>query len=757
MSQKVYLYILKGGVLASFFCVLFVFKGLLFPFITSKQLPFNILMELMLVIWLAFIIKFPQWNPFGKFAGKATKNLVTWGLFAFFGALIASLFVSVDFNLSMWGDIERMLGVFHILHFAVLYVVAITVFRDKKDWKIALITLLSVAVLVALQGTKDSKSTIGNNAYTAAFMLFASWFAFILFFFEQSSGKKNLHWQWVYFLFVPLLLFVMKLSDTGGAFVGTGIGFMVFFFLFAVTNKIKKVRMAAWAILTLFIGFIAVYYANINNPSFPKINILTNISFQKNTFQTRLISWEGAWKDFKNHPALGVGNGNYAIIFDKYFQAKFYDYSRGETYFDRAHNNLIDIASTSGAVGLLTYLSIFVFVAIYLFKAYRRGRINGVEFALWSSLFVAYFVQNLVVFDSFVTYLCLMIVLGYVYWIANTNENDGNEKALLSIGGESGLVNKELYTFIVVGAFSLFLIFQYNISVWSMLNGVIKGQQMIGSGNFELGFTSYQDALSKNTVLDRDGRSMYLRAFAARPASMTSLSPDKLQKVIDFSINMAQKNLAYNSKDSMMQMEMARTYDTAAKLVKDEAKSREYAQKALDAIDASIAASKSRIPLYFIQAQFLVGLGRIDEAVAGLEYANTLNLKFYETSCQLAQIYILKANGKGEDKTALRAKGYTNMDKCLTNGGGDLLAVESVITDAVNYYSEKKDLEKVLQLYEQLINFRQKDPAIWKNLALLYAQAGNKDRAAKAANVAAQLDPKLKADVEQFIKQLNNQ
>ncbi len=757
MSQKTYLWILKIGSLSSFVCVLFVFRDWLFPFITSKQIPFNILTEVLSVFWLAFIIKFPQWNPFGKLAGKATKNLVTWGLLGFLAALIASLFVSVDFNLSMWGDVERMLGVFHILHFGLLYLIIITVFRDKRDWKLLFGVVLAFALAVAFRGTNDSKSTIGNNAYTAALMMFGAWFVFLLFFLNHFSGKKNDYFKWLYFLALPLLLFVMKKTDTSGAFVGTGVGLITFVFLFGITNKVKKVKIAAWVVLALIAGFFAVYYANINNQSFLKISILNNISLQKNTFQTRLISWNAAWQDFKNHPVLGVGHGNYAVIFDKYFDPKFYNYSRGETYFDRAHNNIIDIASTTGLVGLLIYLSIFAFVGFYLVKALRRGRINGTEFAFWGSLYVAYFVQNLVVFDSFVTYLCLMAVLGYTHWLANTDEDDGNERALLSIGGNNEMVDKEIYSWVGIGALMLFVVFQYNIAVAGMLSGVIKGQQTIGSGQFLKGFEIYREALSKNTVLDRDGRSMFIKAYSSRIGDVAKLEAKDADRVVDFAIEMGEKNVAYNRGDSMMEMELARVYDASSRLVKDEAKKQEYAEKALAGVEESIKASPKRIPLYFIKTQFLVGLGRMDEGIASLEYAATLNDDFFETFCQLGQVYILKSGMEGEeDKSGLREKGFAALDKCLNNGGGDMLAVEGVIAQAINYYSEKQDLDKVIQLYEQLVNFRQKDATVWKNMALLYAQSGNIDRAEKAANVAAQIDPSLRNDVDEFIRQIKN-
>ena len=124
MSEKSYLNILKIGVLASFAFLFFVFSSFLFPFITSKQIFFNILMEILLLVWLVFIYKYPKYRP--------KKSLLTWGIVAYFISIALSLVVSVDFNLSFWGDTERMLGFFHLFHFLILYFVIITVFRLLK-------------------------------------------------------------------------------------------------------------------------------------------------------------------------------------------------------------------------------------------------------------------------------------------------------------------------------------------------------------------------------------------------------------------------------------------------------------------------------------------------------------------------------------------------------------------------------------------------------------------------------------------------
>ena len=113
MSAKTYLRILQGGIIASLLVVFFVFADLLFPYITSKQFSFNILMEFLLVVWLVFILRYPQYRP--------KKSYITWGLTAYFAAILISCAVSVNLTLSFWGNAERMLGFFPLIHFLIFH------------------------------------------------------------------------------------------------------------------------------------------------------------------------------------------------------------------------------------------------------------------------------------------------------------------------------------------------------------------------------------------------------------------------------------------------------------------------------------------------------------------------------------------------------------------------------------------------------------------------------------------------------------
>ena len=84
----------------------------------------------------------------------------------------------------------------------------------------------------------------------------------------------------------------------------------------------------------------------------------------------------------------------------------------------------MDIASTTGVFGISTYLFILLASAYYLIDGYRKKYIGLHDFVLVSCLIIAYFVQNLAVFDSFITYMLIMVVFGYVYWMHKEGEEN---------------------------------------------------------------------------------------------------------------------------------------------------------------------------------------------------------------------------------------------------------------------------------------------------------------------------------------------
>lgn len=741
MPAKTYLRILQFGIVGSLFTIFFVFSDLLFPYITSKQLSFNIIMEILLVIWLVFIMRYPEYRP--------KKNLISYGLIAFFVALFASLPTGANFNLSFWGNAERMLGIFHILHFLIFYYILITAFRTKREWGNLLFVSVIIATIISLIGLfgPHPYSQIGNTAYVSGYLIFYLYFTVLLFLQAKS------HLRWLYLLPFLIMFIEFKNMHTSGAIIGFSLSILVVFLLIGLFHAQKKVRKYSLVIFVVAIIAVAGIFSQSKSAWFQN-SFLRNLTSQKATFQTRLISWRGAAIDFKLHPIFGTGFGNYAIIFDRNFDPSFFNYSKTETYFDRAHNNLIDITSTTGALGLLTYLSIFVFVFYYLISEFKKnGRRVGpdengqknLEIVVIIALVFAYFIQNLAIFDSFTTYIGLMIILGYIYHLVQLRKDEAED--------EPSSVRKARFVIKKTSAEILILIFlliatyiftyRYNIRPWHTFQGVINGYSQIVGGDFPRGVETYKNSFA-GFPLEHDGRTTLVNLVTSNPDALDSLKPDKAQEIYDYAISLAKLNLNDNPYDSLMQLQLSQAYSVAARFnYKNLALFNFYSAQAISAVEYSIEASPRRIPVYLAKAQMQLERGENEDAINTVKYAITLNPSYSEPYCRLAQFYIFLKNEKELGAV---------LDKCVDLGGVPDVNSGSILIAASNYYEKTLDIKRDIIIVERLTEINNTDPRVFFKLAYLYIVSGDRVKAQDTVNKAVQLDPKLVSDGEALMK-----
>ena len=740
MSAKIYKRVLQGGLIASFVIVFFVFQDLLFPYITSKQLSFNILMELLLAVWLVLVLRYPEYRP--------RRNYIVGGLVAFLLAILASCAVSVDVGLSFWGDAERMLGLFHVVHFFIFYLILITVFRSWREWQTLLLSSVAVATVISLLGIfgPNVHSTIGNTTYVSGYLIFNIYFLLILFLRSESRAGR-----WLYVLPLVPMLYEFALCRTSGAIIGLFISLLLLVFLFGLFNQ-KKIWRRTALLGSLVTVLIVVAIFSQQQSAWFQNSFLRNLTFAKNTFQTRLISWQSGARDFPNHWLFGTGFGNYAVTFDKYFDSTFFNYSKSESYFDRAHNNLIDIASTAGTVGLLAYLSIFVAALYYLRKIFKRnggyvawddaGGRRNLEVIVIVSLIAAYFIQNLVVFDSLVTYIGLMITLGLIYWqgVSPVTEEEVAEKKYRFV-----LSRRWEGIFLVLVLLSAYIFASsYNIRPWRMFQGVIKGYTNISVGNFAVGVLDYQQALAPGIPLEHDGRVTLINLVISNPSALDKLPKAGAEAVFEYVISLAQDNAQENPQDSLIQLQLAQILDAAARFnYEDLATFTEYSGQALQAMERSIAASPGRAPLYLARAQMLLFRGENDQAIQDVEYAISLNPEYSESHCRLAQFYLLLQD---DDKMA------EPLNKCVDLGGVGDMRSTALVQKFTNYYIDQKDYPRLIKFAERLGQLNPSNAEVWFNLAKIYWLVGEHDKANQTAGTASVLDAKYNAEWQTFLE-----
>lgn len=416
--KKVLENITKILIYGTFFVPLVVVpSSFIFPFIVPKILLLRSLIMLLIVSYAALLlINWREYKP--KFT---VLNMV---LIFFLLSFFLSTFLGVDAYHSFWDNHERMLGFFTIFHYIAYYFIVSAVFKNWMEWKLALKIFLGAGTLVMLigfaqkadpsflmnQGSGRVASTLGNAIYVGGYGLFLIFSALLLFFEEKSP-----FWKAVMVGLGVIAFLGMIFSGTRGSLLGflTGTFFALAGYAIILKNS-PKIRKVSLIILTLSAVFLAVLYVNKEKSivqNVPVLGRLLNISFSAGTADTRMIAWEIALKGWKERPILGWGPNNFFYAFNKYYNPKFLEHGFGETWFDNAHNILMNTLTVQGTFGILTYLSLFVVSIVVLLRSYKRGSIDINFLAVGVAFLVAHLVNNVFVFENPTSYLYFFFFL----------------------------------------------------------------------------------------------------------------------------------------------------------------------------------------------------------------------------------------------------------------------------------------------------------------------------------------------------------
>ena len=729
MSRAWYRFILKVGVYASLVSLFLVNKHFYFPYITSKQLYFNILIEILTVVWLAYIIKYPSERP--------KKSWLTIGWAVYLLIVLITCFTGVDFNLSFWGDLERMLGWFPLFHFFLLYLIVVTVFRNWRDWQPLLIAMVSAGTLLSLIGLFQNynASTLGNAAYMGTLMLMTMFITALL-----IGRSRNWLVSLPYWLVLILLFVGFVRADISGAYAGLAVGILVYAGLMTFLNHKKKVRQWGLVVVGVLVIGVGLLFAFRWSPALDNTQlgkVIRDFSLENPTLNTRFYSWKWAWRDLGSHPLLGVGHGNYALVFDRQFKGDFYRFSKGEDFFDRAHNNVVEIATTTGLLGLAAYLFMFTWAVIYLIKAYREDKIKLPEFAALAAFLASYFVQNLALFDCLASYIFLMIILGLINNLYHRPERDKKEK-------DQGWISKEIWVLVGGGLLMAWLIWATNITTIKMLNGTIDGIIEFNQGRMMQGLETFKKAHAEGSPLVRDSRSAMINSLLSTSYYLDNLTDVQRTAIFSYAIDQGKKNLEYNPKDNFLNMQLAQLLELASQASRNNL-SVSYAREGLQYVEKSIENGREHILPYYVKAQLLMDLNQIDEAIATLKEALAISTDYWDTYCHLS-------------RTELQAQvnvteAYDFLDKCLDKGGATLLGPGNYLNEAIKHYDQAGDIDRLTMLTEQLARIYPQGAEIWLRLADLYHQQGRDDEARYAAQQAVSLKPEYKAQVEEILGQ----
>jgi O-antigen ligase len=408
-----------------------------FPFVGLKSLYFMAVIEAVFFLWAVLAWKWRQYRP-------DLKNPVIAAVLIFLAVSFVSAVFGADFSNSFWSKFERMDGILMLCHLAAFFVVIATVFK-VGDWRWFFRTSIAAAVVIAVEALFDRSPAaaagglIGNDSFWGTYLLFNIFFALYLFFLERWSDSKTSKifaaaaflvlaaallmegsQSWAFATGVlpalPQRNFFIDIFDSGAraAKISTVFGLFIAGIICLAVAKNLKVKLLGRGILAvLVVGILSVIVLSVSPGNW--VNKAMEKGFGEGTIHGRIVVWQIAWKGFLDRPILGWGSENFGLAFVKYYNPCLgSSQCAPEVWFDRAHNIVFDTLAETGVFGLLAYLSIFAAAFYALCKIRFWSKAGTAETAIFTSLLLAYFLQNLTVFDMVVSYTMWFAVLGFI-------------------------------------------------------------------------------------------------------------------------------------------------------------------------------------------------------------------------------------------------------------------------------------------------------------------------------------------------------
>ncbi|MEA3272175.1 MAG: O-antigen ligase family protein [Patescibacteria group bacterium] len=731
--------IIKYGIYAALFTPLVYLSSTFFPFIFGKTLFFRTMIEILFTIYLILAIVYPRYRP--------KRSLLFSAVLIYAGISVLATLFSVDPVRSFWSNTERMMGLWTLLHAMMLFVVTGSIFKTKKEWRSVFGVSVWASIIVGglgiyqyfsdgflhTAGGGRVFSTLGNYIYFGGYGLIHAVIAAI-FFLEEKKKKSLVGVFWI--LGILMGVTSVYLSGTRGVLVAFCGAIFLTIMLHVVFYSSKKIRLLFVSILILIAVVGAGLWLN-REASFVKKNYLLSsmldISLNASTGQTRIMNWAVGFEAWKQRPILGWGPDTYYIAFNKHYNPKMFEFGEYETWQDHAHNIIVDTLIESGIIGLISYLSIFLFAFYLIFKSVKRKKLKFSSGVLLFSGLSAYFIQNFFVFDTLTLLMVFYLILGFiyssdVYKTPNAKEHEVSEfvKKLDSLYKSAFVVILLLSTFFFIYLTS---ITQYNANAMTIT--ALKSVNQ----SFDTSIETLKKMSSVNSPYLQETRVEFAKLVTL--AINSGLSKDKARVLLLIATEELKKTVRDHPLDFYHWNYLGRWYLTLAQVVDSS-----YFEEAKEAIDRAMELGPKRQQAYFTLGRYYMARKEHDKAVEIFQSAVDLapGVRNSHWELGLACVYAGDLEKAYEEFEIAHEKSIP-----LSNSGEIILALSA--------YTNAKDTDGIEWLFEKCIQSSNCGPFEHAKFARAYRKLGNQKRMLEFFQAALEFDPSLQSQIEDTINE----
>jgi len=634
-----------------------------FPFVGPKSLYFIGISEIIFFAWLFLVIIEPKFRPrFNKILGSLILFLII---------LIISAAFGVDPSYSFWSKFERITGILMMLHLFAFFLVISSTFREK-DWRIIFAISILVGVIIGIIASTSENpamrqgGTLGNDSFLGTYLLFNLFFALYLIFKNEFRIYSSIG-----FLIILTSLFLSGARAAKLSFLG---GLVLLFFLWLIFCQKGRLKWVGVSLLSLSIVLaLSFIFFAFQPESFVRKGIIEKEVGE--TFGGRFVVWQKAWESFLEKPILGWGPENFEFAFTKNYHPCMGTFRCGaDIWYDRAHNIIFDTLVTSGILGMLAYLGIFISAFYVLWKNYpapwaistsdiseeskravlegnkqkTKSSGGGVNFWLsgtFTALLISYSIQNLTVFDMVSSYMTFFLVLGFIGSI--NQETIPSQNYATRPRSKIGSLVKKLISVIIL----IFFCFSFSKFVIKPLQTDSYVIETLQTQDFQKRLSLSKKTLETSPVGRYQIRDFFSEQLINLYESETgkTIPSELLRAEFDFTSQELEKSIKESPLNFRAYLQLGKTYIVFARF--DVTK----LSRAEEVLKRAIELSPTNQQAYWALAQIRVYQGDFNEALSLAEKTVELEPKLIQPHLIVIQIAKFMGNEALAKEKAERA------------------------------------------------------------------------------------------------------
>lgn len=370
-----------------------IWPGFFFPYVVPRNLFFRVVIEIASALLILVLLR--------QRRQLALRNDFTFiALLLFVIAAGVSAAFSPAPTHSYFGDFERMGGVWAWFHLLLFY--ALLRALDDRQFTLILNGAFIVGMAAIAYGLAEYQQlwaharvvndraaaitgTFGNSGLLAGYLVVVIALAAFL-------AVRARRFQWMYLGTAGAGGIALFLTQNRSAVLAVAAGLVAGAAIFSNLPEVKRDKPLARvpfflvaALLIVAVGMARINPAGTISSKLPAVFTKGGGSWVD---EGRIVQWKAAAEGFRDRPLLGYGLENHNLVWATHFNPEVY--RRNEDIFDRTHNQFLEVLATTGLLGFLTFIAVFVAFGYALRAGHRAGRLGATEVAVLAASMIAY-------------------------------------------------------------------------------------------------------------------------------------------------------------------------------------------------------------------------------------------------------------------------------------------------------------------------------------------------------------------------------